>query len=135
MDMSTSHTIRSCLRPLFLAVLFVIATACNRNRPGDVDPSQGATLIFANESLSQAEVFAVMPGVGARKLATVMAGRTEEIVVPSDIVRRGGGLNLVARLLARSNTPGSGPITLQPGDRLSVRLPLDTRYLYVLPAS
>ena len=132
--MSSRHRIERGLRPLLLAILLLSPAACSRNRPVGIDPNQGATIVFANESLSQAELFAVMPGVGSRKLGTIMAGRTEEIAVPPELVRRGGGLNLVARLLARSNTPGSGPITLLPGDRLSVRLPIDGRSLYVLPA-
>lgn len=121
-------------RPLLLVFLLLLSSACSRGRLGEIDPNEGATLVFTNESLTQAELFVVLQGAGARKLATVMSGRTEEIRVSPDIVRR-GGLNLVARMLARSGTASSGAITLRPGDRLIVRLPMDGRSLFVVPAS
>jgi hypothetical protein len=42
-------------------------------------------------------------------------------------------VNVVARLLARSARPSSGPIPMHPGDRLAVRLPIDEKMLVVLP--
>ena len=44
-----------------------------------------------------------------------------------------GSVTIVARLLARSRTPSTGSLALSPGTRLSVRLPLDEKSLYVLP--
>jgi hypothetical protein len=137
--MFTRHSLQRGMRPLLLAAALVLPGACSRNHPdqagqGDENNNGPATVVFSNESLQQADLFAVLPGNLVRKLGTVMAGRTEELTVPADIVRRSGNLNLVVRMLARSNTPGSGPVALHAGDRLSVRLPIDGRSLFVAPA-
>jgi hypothetical protein len=124
------------MRPLLLAATLLLPAACSRNRAGQTNEADNgpATVVFSNESLNQADLFAVLPGIGSRKLGTVQAGRTEELTVPADIVRRSGSLNLVARMLARTDTPGSGPIALHPGDRIQVRLPIDGKTLFVAPA-
>ncbi|MEO8561365.1 MAG: hypothetical protein ABI601_04770 [bacterium] len=134
--MITRLSLRRGMRPLLLAAALVLPAACSRNHPGPDDESMNgpAKIVFTNESLNQADLFAVVQGGQARKLGTVMAGRTEELVVPADIVRRSGNLNLVARLLARSNTPSSGPVAFHAGDRLLVRLPIDGKTLFVAPA-
>ena len=131
------HDLRRGMRPLLIAALLVLPAACSRNRTQDQDVGINdgpATVVFSNESLNQADLFAVMPGVQARKLGTVMAGRTEELVVPADIVRRSQNLNFVVRMLSRSSTPGSGPVPLRAGDRLQIRLPMDAKTLFVAPA-
>lgn len=134
--MIARHLIGRAMRPIILAAALALPAACARNRTDqDIQTDGPATVVFSNESLTQADLFAVMPGVDARKLGTVMAGRTEELKVPADIVRRSGSLNFVARLLARSGTPGSGPVPIRPGDRLQIRLPIDGRSLFVVPAS
>ena len=131
--MSIRHLLERGPRILLLAGLLLLPAACNRTPPGEIDPNEPATLVFTNESLTQAELFVLTQGSGARKLATVMGGRTEEVRVPPEIVRR-GTFNLVVRLLGRSGTPSSGGLTLQPGDRMTVRLPIDGRTLFVVPA-
>jgi hypothetical protein len=124
------------MRPLLLAAALALPAACARNNPGQSEDSLigPATIVFTNESLAQADLFVVMPGIDSRKLGTVMAGRTEELVVPADIVRRSGNVNLVVRMLARTNTPSSGPVAFHAGDRLQVRLPVDGKTLFVAPA-
>jgi hypothetical protein len=72
-------------------------------------------------------------GSGARRLGTVFAGRTETLTIPRDIAIR-GSINIAARLLARSGIPSTGSIAISPGTHLSIRLPLDEKALYVLPA-
>jgi hypothetical protein len=62
----------------------------------------------------------------------VAAGRTDTLTVPPEMSTR-GNVNVVARLLARSARPSSGPIPLHPGDRLAIRLPIDQKMLVVLP--
>jgi len=125
------------LRPLLLAAALTLpAAACSRNHTGvdDASLTGPATVVFTNESMQQADLFAVVPGMGSRKLGTVMAGRTEELVVPADIVRASGNLSLVARPLSRSPIPSSGPVAFHAGDRLQVRLPIDGKSLFVAPA-
>lgn len=125
------------MRPLLLAAAIALpAASCSRNRVAQAEDTLvgPATIVFTNESLAQADLFVVMPGIDSRKLGTVMAGRTQEIVVPADIVRRSGNVNLVVRMLARNDTPSSGPVAFHAGDRLQVRLPVDGKTLFVAPA-
>jgi len=116
-----------------IAGALVVAAACSpfRHRGGDSEP---AVLYFTNESLDQADVFVVASGGQTLRIGTVFAGRTDTLVVPRDIAARGDNVNFVARLLARSITPQSGPIAIHPGDQLVVRLPIDQKLLVVLPA-
>jgi hypothetical protein len=123
------------LRRATLVLGLATLGACSRGRANqNVSPDQQALIVFTNESLAQADVFAVAPGISARRIGTVMAGRTDSLTVPSEITMR-GTVRLVARLLASSATPGSGTVAIRPGDRLDVRLPIDQRSLVVLPGS
>ena len=121
---------RARLRGLGVAIALSVTAACGplRNRPAQ----EQAILSFTNESVDQADVYAVV-GTQAIRIGTVLAGRTERLVVPPDIAFRGSNVNVVARLLAQSNRPQTGPITLRPGERLEIRLPMDQRALVVLP--
>lgn len=135
--MLTHRTTTRVPRRLRTAALFIALAAlpaCGHARPGQSDASEPAFIYFTNESLAQADVFASSPGITARRLGTVMAGRTDTIRVPLEITTRGTA-QLYARLLASSATPSSGTVAIHPGDRLAVRLPLDQRTLIVLPAS
>jgi hypothetical protein len=53
--------------------------------------------------------------------------------VPADFTS-GGTRNLVARLLARSDVPQTGPVSVVPGERYAIRLQMDGRVLSFLPA-
>ena len=124
-----------------LALLLLAAlTACARGSGGrDMgnladEPAEPTTIEFKNESLAQADVFVVLSSSERRKLGTVFAGSTETLTIPTELARR-GSVNIVARLLARSRAPSTGSLALSPGTRLSVRLPLDEKMLYVLPAN
>lgn len=127
--MTISHSLgRSVLR---LAPALVLATAaCTPMRRNTGPPP--AVLVFTNEALSQADVFVVVQGVGARRIGTVMAGQTETLTLP-DIATRGGAVNIVARVLARSGTPQTGPVSISPGGRYDVTLSSDARLLSFLP--
>jgi hypothetical protein len=105
--------------------------ACGTVRRGSGQPP--ALLYFTNESLDQADVYAVAGGNQPIRIGTVFGGRTDTLTVPADIVARGVNVNIVARLLARSATPSSGPVAIRPGDHLTVRLPVDQKQLVVLP--
>ena len=121
-------------------VLLASLAACARNQGGKdmgnlADEADGPTTIeFKNESLAQADVFVVLSSSERRKLGTVFAGRTETLTIPSELARR-GSVSIVARLLARSRAPSTGSLALSPGAHLSVRLPLDEKALFVLPAN
>ena len=93
-----------------------------------------ALVIFHNESLDQADVFAVAPGSSFERIGTVFPGRTDTLRVRSSLIAAGSGVNIMARLLARSNTPSTGTIPLHSGDMFDVRLTSDGRTLSALPA-
>jgi hypothetical protein len=128
----TNHLIRRCLRQLALLALVGGAFACGPFRKGV--GGEPAILVFNNQSLDQATVYAVAPGADYIRIGTVMAGRTEELTIPPDLAIRAGTLNIVARLLARNNFPQTGPVSISPGERYEVTLPMDGRLLSFLPA-
>jgi hypothetical protein len=91
------------------------------------------TIIFTNESLDQATVYIVGPSIEFRRIGTVFAGRTDTLTVPPELTTVGGPINIVARLLARSDVPQTGPVSIRPGERYQVRLPLSSRLISFLP--
>jgi hypothetical protein len=135
--MSISSQLGARTRRTLVLLAAVALAACHRNRPisSEDDPSKEPTTIeFKNESLAQADVFVAASGSGARRIGTVFAGRTETLTIPRELAIR-GTVTIVARLLARSRAPRTGSLAIGPGAHLSVRLPLDERMLYVLPAN
>jgi hypothetical protein len=114
-----------------LAATIAGAAACGPFRHSAAQAP--ALLYFTNESLDQADVYAVSSGGLRTRIGTVMAGRTDTLRIPADIAARGDNVNIIARLLARNVVPSSGPIPVHPGDRLQVRLPVDQKLLVVLP--
>ena len=137
--MSSSLSISRCVRRLARCVgclapavlILAAAAACGPFRRGAGQPP--AALIFSNESLDQAAVYVVGPGLEFRRIGTVFAGRTDTLTVPPDLAARGGPLNIVARLLARSEVPQTGSVNIRPGERYRVTLPPDARLLSFLP--
>jgi hypothetical protein len=127
-------TIQSISRRLrrFVPALLIVAAACSPFRRGPGLPP--ALLIFTNESLDQATVYIAAQGLGFRRIGTVFAGQTDTLTVPADLANTGGTLNIVARLLARSEVPQTGPVSIRPGAQYQVRLPPDARLMSFLPA-
>jgi len=133
--MMKDYSIHRGLRRLAAALLMLVATAagaCGGVRRGAGAPP--AVIYFTNESLEQATVYVVAPGLEFRRIGTVFPGRTDTLRVPADLAMRGGTLNIVARMLARSDLPQSGPVSIQPGGQYQVRLPMTGRLLSFLPA-
>jgi hypothetical protein len=126
-------SIDRALRRLAPVVAILAAViACGPLRRGPSLPP--ATLIFTNESLDQATVYVVAPGMDFRRIGTVMAGRTETLSVPSELAVRAGTVNIVARMLARSDVPQTGPVSIRPGERYELRLPITGRLISFLPS-
>jgi hypothetical protein len=115
-------------------VAFVLfsAASCGPFRPATGTPP--TVIYFTNQSLDQAAVYIAASGLSFRRIGTVAAGRTETITVPSDLATRAATVNIVARLLARSELPQTGPVSIRPGERYEVTLPPDARLLSFLPA-
>jgi len=136
--MSTAHPHFARVRRVLALLALAALSACHRTRttsdidPGDTD--EASTIEFRNESLAQADVFISAASVGARRIGTVFAGRTETLTIPRELAIR-GSINVVARLLARTRAPTTGTIAIGPGTHLSIRLPIDEKALYVLPAN
>jgi hypothetical protein len=53
--------------------------------------------------------------------------------VPREFTAR-GTVNIVARLLARSDLPQTGSVSIRPGERYEVKLQLDGKVISFLPA-
>ena len=124
-----------CVSRAVAAAVAIAGTACGpvRTDPNAV-PANRAVVYFTNESLDQADVYAITSGALRTRIGTVMAGRTEALAIP-DVVIGTGDVNVVARLLARSGYVDTGPFTLQAGDEYSVRLASsNARSLLLLPA-
>jgi hypothetical protein len=119
-------------RLFVLACAAGIAAACGPLHRGGTPP---AYLYFTNESLDQADVYASVGGNQPIRIGTVMAGKTDTLKVPPDIAARGENVNFISLVLAHSGAVASGPVPIHPGDRLSVRLPIDQKLLVVLPGS
>jgi hypothetical protein len=91
-------------------------------------------IVFVNESIDQAVVYAVAPGgVGRARIGTVLAGRTETLRIPRSVMSGGNSVDIVARTLASARVVRTGPITLSDGNRLQVTLPASENTLTVLP--
>ena len=124
------------IRARHLALALAVAgtlgtTACGRFMHSGEPTAQ---VIFVNESLDQADVYAVLNGSQSQRIGTVFAGRTETLDIPTNIISAGGTVSIVARLLAHTYAPSTGPLTLNPGDRIRITLPSNGRSLSVLPA-
>jgi len=131
--MRNDSTATRILRRLAPAVLLLATAAgCGPLRRGPAGPP--TSIVFTNESLEQATVYVVGAGLGSRRIGTVFPGHTDTLTVPADVANRGGTLNIIARLLARSAVPQTGPITFTPGEQYEVRLPPDARLLSFLRA-
>ena len=104
--MSNAHFRTRHLRLVAGLAAVVGSAACGplHHGPG----SAPAKLFFTNESLDQADVYAVIPGSQSIRIGTVMAGQTDTLTVPADITARGDNVNVVARLLAHSGAIRAG---------------------------
>lgn len=109
------------------------ASACGHFGFGGPGPDD-ALVIFHNESLDQADVYAISPGSDWIRIGTVLPNRADTLVVHSSLIGQGSGVNIVARLLASTRAPSTGNIPLRGGDMYDVRLPADERTLVALPA-
>ncbi|MDQ2668649.1 MAG: hypothetical protein M3Z05_22025 [Gemmatimonadota bacterium] len=129
--MLTRHSAAHSARTLVFATAALLG-ACTRNQVAAEPGNEPAAVVFSNESLTQADLFAVVSGGGeARRLGTVMAGRTETLRLSADLALR-GNISLVARLL-NGGTLSTGIVPVRPGDTVHVQLPLNHSMLVFLP--
>jgi hypothetical protein len=122
------------LRHLLLAAGAVALAACHRGPRPATGPEGGpAIVVFTNESLDQADVYAVGQNGSRIRIGTVLPGRTDTLRLRASDLGGSGSVTIAARLLASSRVPNTGPVTLSSGDRIAVRLTSDGRTLSVLP--
>jgi hypothetical protein len=133
------RTLGSVCLTAALGSLGVVA-ACHRGgqaSPGaPAEESQAASpavVTFTNQGLDQVDVYAVRSSSGRRRLSTVAAGRSETFTVPRDIVFGAGAVTIIAVPLASNRVVSTGPVTIRPGDRLTITFPATQNTLVVLP--
>ena len=120
--------LRYCKRST--CVLIAATVACGplyRGGPPD------AVVLFNNQSLNQADVYAVRTGGPQIRIGSVIANRRETLRVPSSMTAAGSDLTIVARTVSANRVARSGPIPLVAGDTIEVTLSIDERALTVLP--
>jgi hypothetical protein len=126
-------------RLLLAAVVAPLGIAAGCRTPGAARSATAAgaptVLLFSNQSQYEAGVYLVQPGGVRRRLGTVMPGRTDSLLIRPGVVPVGSTVAIVARLLARSDVPSTGPFALRPGDRYVVTLPPQANILSLLPAT
>ena len=112
---------------------FVLAAATTACGPFYRGGAPDAIVLFNNQSLNQADVYAVRTGGPEIRIGSVIPNRREALRVPSSLTAAGSDVTIVARTVASNRTPRSGPISLAPGDTIEVTLAIDERTLSVLP--
>jgi hypothetical protein len=121
---------------LAVAALACAASACNpMSRRGRAAADQPAVVVFENQSLYEAGVYAVPRGGTAVRIGTVPPGRTDTLTLRGASLPAGGSVALVARLLADPRTPTTGPLSIQAGEHIAVTLPSQANILTVLPGA
>ena len=121
--------VRRTLVSLSTALLLTACGPFHRGGPPD------AAIIFHNDSIDQADVYAVGSGGDPIRIGTVFAGRTETLRVPSTATGATSRINVIARIFASGRVVSSGPFTIESGETMDVRLTSDEKMLAVLPAS
>ena len=113
----------------------IVAAGCGPMRANSsLSQPEAAIVYFSNESLDQADVYAISSNSMRTRIGTVLAGQTQALPI-SEMAIGSGDVTVVARLLAHSGYITAGPLSLHPGDRYSIRLPSDVAStLVILPA-
>lgn len=121
-------------RPSIAAAAVALALVACGGRRAAMEPAAPAFLVFENQTLFEATVFATARGGVPRRVGIVAPNRTETLALRGDVLAAGaGGVTITARLLADRRTPTTGPLTVRPGDRLRVTLPTAANILSVVP--
>ena len=89
-------------------------------------------ILFHNQSIDQADVYAMGPGGDPIRIGTVDGQKTNRLIVPD--VGASDRVNIIARVFPSSRIVASGPFTLVPGGVMDVTLPQTENMLAVLPA-
>ena len=124
--MSSRSSCAALLAAAFLAV------ACGPH--GGPGSEQYAFVVFTNESLNQADVYAFGTAGDRVRLGTVFGAHTDTLRLDLRTISGAGTISVAARILATGRAPSSGQILLHPGDYLRVTLPSSENMLNALVA-
>lgn len=89
-------------------------------------------ILFHNQSIDQADVYAMGSGGDPIRIGTVYGQKTDRLKVPD--LGASDRVNIIARVFPSSRVVASGPFTLLPGGVMDVTLPQEENMLAVLPA-
>ena len=126
------------IRRLALFAALVTSAACAARKgegPEDAITLPPPVVVFNNQSIYQASVYALTSSGSRLRIGVVQAGRRESLHVPSSAMGGDRNVTFVARMLSRNFTPSSGSIGLMPGDTIEVILTNDGTALTVLPVA
>jgi hypothetical protein len=118
------------LRRITIFAALAIAACGPFHRAGPPDP----IVVFNNQSVDQADVYAVGTGGDPVRIGTVFGGRRDSLHVRMSAVGGSGSVNIIARIFASSRAPRTGSFALSPGEIVEVTLSPDGKILSVLPA-
>jgi hypothetical protein len=90
-------------------------------------------ILFRNQSIDQADVYAVGPGGDPVRIGTVFGQKSDRLKVPFAIAGASDRVNIIVRVFPSSRIVASGPFTLIPGGIMDVTLPTEENMLAVLP--
>jgi len=90
-------------------------------------------ILFHNQSIDQADVYAMGPGGDPIRIGTVYGQKTDRLKVPLSASST-DRVNIIARVFPSSRIVASGPFTLLQGGVMDVTLPSEENMLAVLPA-
>lgn len=99
------------------------------HRGGQPEPE----ILFHNQSIDQADVYAIGPGGDPIRIGTVMGEKTDRLKVPLSVSGASDRVNIIARVFPSSRIVVSGPFTLAPGGLMSVTMTSSENMLAVLP--
>ena len=89
-------------------------------------------ILFHNQSIDQADVYAMGPGGDPIRIGTVDGQKTSRLRVPD--ISASDRVNIIVRVFPSSRIVASGAFTLMPGGVMDVTLPTEENMLAVLPA-
>jgi hypothetical protein len=116
-------------RVFVITIAAAALAACGPLRTGAGDT---AKIIFSNQSLDQADVYAVTGAGEPVRIGTVTPNRTETLTLPPPF-STGTDFAIIARVLSRPSLI-TGRLSMRPGESVQIRLSSDERTLAILPA-
>ncbi|HEY2852981.1 MAG TPA: hypothetical protein VGJ18_09065 [Gemmatimonadaceae bacterium] len=122
---------RSPLRriPAWAVLSAAMIAACGPFHRG---AQQESEILFHNQSIDEADVYAMGPGGDPIRIGTVDGQKTGRLRVP--LISASDRVNIIARVFPSSRIIASGAFTLLPGGVMDITLPSEENMLAVLPA-